>query len=256
MPHPAPAIRFPKPPLTPEECDSRVRAAVHRAIIGGAQPPDFAQLATALELRRDDVCASFRRLASAGTITLWPDSHSIRLVPPFAAGYGDVRVGGAVGADGARAWWAAGLWHALGIPAALAGAGVALPHAVVCVRDRSGGEPIRLQLVGPVVLHEPHEPEPVAILTRPFAHWWDDPTAAISAVRLLRPDHRPAATPAEGGTAGTAGTVVPLQQLWMLAQAWYADRLHQDRRPRPRTPAEARALVEEAGLHGPEWRLT
>lgn len=251
MSFPAPAIRFPKPPLSPEECDSQVREAVHGAVVAGARPPDFAQVATALELRRDEVCASFRRLAGAGTITLWPDSHSIRLVPPFAAGYADVRVSGAIGADGARGWWAEGLWHGLGIPAALAGAGIVLPHVVVRARDPLDGEPIGLQLVGPVVLHEPGETEPVALLTRPFAHWWNDPTAAVPAIRLLRSASRLHALPAAEG--GMTGTAVPLQNLWMLAQSWFAGRLRQHWRPH--TAPEAQEMVHRAGLGGAEWQL-
>lgn len=240
-PYPAPAIRFRKPPPSPDECDGSVLAAICQAVVGGAQPPDFARLASALELHRDDVCASFRRLASTGTIVLWPDSHSIRLVPPFTAGYGDVWVGGAVG-SGARGLRTSGVWHALGIPVALASAGVVLLQAVVSARDPAGGEPIRLRLAAPAMLPEPDDadqPEPIALLTIPFARWWDDPEAAIPAIRLARPggDH--------------TGSVVPPRRLCALARAWHADW------PRSRrwTRSEARALVAEAGLDGPDWQL-
>ncbi|MHB1224866.1 MAG: serine/threonine-protein kinase [Gemmatimonadaceae bacterium] len=248
-PYPAPAIHFRKPPPSPEECDGRILAAIRRVIVGGAQPPDFARLASALELRREDVCASFRHLARAGTITLWPETHSIRLVPPFTAGYGDVWVGGAAGSSGARGMSTSGLWHALGIPAALASAGVVLSQAVVSAHDPAGGEPIRLRLEGPAMLPEPDdpgdhgEPAPIASLTAPFARWWDDPVAAIPAIRLVR---------AGGERAGEhAGTTVPLRPLCALASAWHAEW------PRPRrlTRGEARALVAGAGLDGPEWQL-
>lgn len=243
-PYPAPPVRFRKPPPSPEECDRRVLSAIRQAILGGAQPPDFARLATEMELHRDDIRASFRRLASTGTIALWPESHSIRLVPPFTAGYGDMRVGGATGA-GARAWWASGLWHALGIPGVLADAGVTLAQAIVSARDPLGGEPMRLAVAGPAMLPEsvdssdPGDPGPMAVLTIPFARWWDDPVAAIPAVRLVR----------AGGAH--SGTVVPLRQLCALARAWHA---HWPE-PRRRTWAEARAAAAEAGLDGAEWQL-
>jgi hypothetical protein len=240
-PYPAPAIRFRKPPLSPDECDSRILAAICQAVAGGAQPPDFARLAGALELHREDVCASFRRLADTGAIVLWPETHSIRLVPPFTAGYGDVWVGGAMG-SGARGLRTSGLWHALGIPVALASAGVVLPQVVVSAGDPAGGEPIRLRLAGPAMLPEPDDPdqpEPVALLTVPFARWWDDPVAAIPAIRLARPggDH--------------TGPVVPLRRLCALVRAWHAEWP----RSRPWTRAEARALVAGAGLDGLDWRL-
>jgi hypothetical protein len=48
-----------------------------------------------------------------------------------------------------------------------------------------------------------------------------------------------------------AGPLVRLDQLWQLAVAWYANRLHPDsRRPQP---AEMRAIFAAAGLTGSFW---
>ncbi len=243
MSYPIPPVRFREPPLSPEECDAQVLQALVGAVVRGTNPPDFAQLATALELRRDEVCSSFQRLAQAGAITLWPDCYSIRLVPPFGAGSGDVTVGGALGSGGARNWRTWGLWHALGIPAALAGVGIEIPHVMLRVRNPQGGEPIPLQLSGSTVVQDPDEPEAVALITIPFANWWNDPAVAISAVTLVD----------SMSPAAVDGVVIPLQQLWELAGRWYPDRL----RPhwRPHTAAEARRLTESVGLHGAEWRI-
>ena len=47
------------------------------------------------------------------------------------------------------------------------------------------------------------------------------------------------------------GPLVRLEQLWQLAQAWYATRLRPDsRRPQP---AEMRAIFAGAGLTGDFW---
>lgn len=243
MPYPVPPVRFRKPPLSPEECDSQVRQALVGAIVNGANPPDFAQLAGALELRRDEVCSSFQRLTRTGELTLWPDSYSLRLLPPFGVGSGDVTVGGALVGGGARNWRTWGLWHALGIPAALAGIGLVLPAVTVGVRDPRGGEPIPLRLSGSTVSPDPGAPEPVVLIRSPFSRWWNDPAAAISAVTLVDSE----------AVGNAAGVTVPLQQLSDLARHWYADRL----RPqwRPYTSAEARTLADSVGLRGPEWQL-
>lgn len=47
------------------------------------------------------------------------------------------------------------------------------------------------------------------------------------------------------------GAIVPLEQVWELSKAWYADRL----RPgfRGRTIDEAVAALRHAGLTGPFW---
>jgi hypothetical protein len=49
------------------------------------------------------------------------------------------------------------------------------------------------------------------------------------------------------------GAVFSFEQLWRLADAWYADRLsHKWRR---RTPEEAEMVFSELGLTGEFWRL-
>ena len=49
------------------------------------------------------------------------------------------------------------------------------------------------------------------------------------------------------------GAVFSLEQLWLLADAWYANRLAADWRRR--TAEEAEALFAEVGLTGDFWRL-
>ncbi len=49
------------------------------------------------------------------------------------------------------------------------------------------------------------------------------------------------------------GAVFSLEQLWRLAEAWYANRLAPGWRRR--TAAEAEALFTELGLVGDFWRL-
>jgi hypothetical protein len=46
---------------------------------------------------------------------------------------------------------------------------------------------------------------------------------------------------------------VPLEQVWRLARAWYADRLDEDWAPR--TPDAAERLLTEAGFTGSFWFL-
>ena len=50
------------------------------------------------------------------------------------------------------------------------------------------------------------------------------------------------------------GAVFTLEQAWLLARAWYADRRSPDWRRR--TPEEAEALFASIGLTGDFWRLT
>lgn len=243
MPYPVPPVRFRKPPISPEECDAQVMQALVGAIVSGANPPDFAQLAIALELRRDEVCSSFQRLARTGEITLWPETHSIRLIAPFGAGSGDVTVGGAMVGGGARNWRVWGLWHALGIPAALSGIGIEMPQVTLRARDLQNGDPLLLRLSGPTVILDEGESEPVAVLSSPFHRWWNDPEAAISAVTLV----------GSARVNPASGSVIPLHLLCELAWRWHADRLQPHWHAH--TVDQARALTDTVGLHSPEWQL-
>jgi hypothetical protein len=49
------------------------------------------------------------------------------------------------------------------------------------------------------------------------------------------------------------GALFEPEQLWRLADAWYADRLSPDWRRK--TPDEVEALLAEIGLTGDFWRL-
>jgi hypothetical protein len=49
------------------------------------------------------------------------------------------------------------------------------------------------------------------------------------------------------------GTVFTPEQMWQLAQAWYANRMSPDWRRK--SPEEIEALFAEIGLSGDFWRL-
>ena len=50
------------------------------------------------------------------------------------------------------------------------------------------------------------------------------------------------------------GALMSLEQQWRLASLWYRGRLERDWRRR--TPVEAQAVFEEAGLRGDFWDLS
>jgi hypothetical protein len=55
------------------------------------------------------------------------------------------------------------------------------------------------------------------------------------------------------GSAEGEGVTIPASQLQRLAAAWYGNHL----KPawQPRTPAQSQAVLDQAGLSGPFWRL-
>ena len=54
-------------------------------------------------------------------------------------------------------------------------------------------------------------------------------------------------------TGRTKGAVVPLEQVWRLARAWYSDPRGADWRPRTRD--ENQVVLASVGLTGQFWQL-
>lgn len=54
-------------------------------------------------------------------------------------------------------------------------------------------------------------------------------------------------------TGNARGAVVPLAQVWRLAQGWYSD--PRDSAWRPRTRDESQQVLASAGLTGEFWEL-
>jgi alkylmercury lyase-like protein len=54
-------------------------------------------------------------------------------------------------------------------------------------------------------------------------------------------------------TSNAKGAVVPLAQVWALAQAWYTD--PRDAAWRPRARNESQAVIDSVGLIGEFWEL-
>lgn len=54
-------------------------------------------------------------------------------------------------------------------------------------------------------------------------------------------------------TGNTRGAVVPLEQVWQLAKAWYAD--PRDYNWKPRTRDESQAVLSSVGLTDAFWEL-
>ncbi len=54
-------------------------------------------------------------------------------------------------------------------------------------------------------------------------------------------------------TGHPRGASLDLEQMWTLAERWYAGRLSPEWRGR--SPEEAQAIVDEVGLTGEFWRL-
>jgi hypothetical protein len=216
--------------------DLQVRLAVYHYILEHTTAPAPATLAAQLGLALPAVRQSLARLHQQHLLVLEPDGHSIRMAHPFSAiptGY-PVTVG-------QQRFWANCAWDSLGIPAVLH------RDARIDTTFTYSGEPTSYAaaagaLVAPDggVVHFP----------LPFRHWYDDLIRTCATMLLFRSD---AAVDAWCAATGEPrGDTVPLAQVWALSLEWYAPRL--DPTYQGRTPAQAVAVFDRAGLRSSFWK--
>ena len=67
------------------DLDVRVRGAIYSRVMSSGFVPLAADVAAALDVSRDDVLASFRRLAEGRIVALQRDTGELLMVPPFSA---------------------------------------------------------------------------------------------------------------------------------------------------------------------------
>lgn len=222
-------------PPTTDQIDAEVRQAVYRTFAEG-RVPRRSFVARALRLPFDEVRRSYDRLAAARVFVLQPGSGEVLMAMPFSAVPTPFRVEGPQ-----VAWWAACAWDALGIAAATS---QDVRITTACADCQA-----------PMVVHVRRgslvEPEGVAHVAVPAAHWWDDIGFTGATLRLFRSEEHVQRWAHAAGLA--PGAILPLTQLWALARAWYYDRLSPSWQRKP--IEELQAVLERVGLTGPFWAL-
>ena len=139
--------------------DTDVKLAIYQTTAASGRVPTADAVAASVGATREDVIASFGRLAAQRLLALDRGGEAIRMAPPFSA----VPTQHRVRVDGTE-YFANCAWDALGIPAAL--------HrpAKVLSRCEQSGAPLELSvdLSGPA-------PSPWLFHCQvPAAGWWKD----------------------------------------------------------------------------------
>lgn len=140
--------------------DEDVRLHIYRRFVEDATPPSVAQTSAALGVSRDDVAASYRRLAEGHVVVLEPGSLDVWMANPLSARPTSFRVR----TEGGREYFAPCVWDAPGILAMLEIDGTADTVCPDC------DAPLSLEVRdGDLV-----PTEAVAHFAVPARRWWDD----------------------------------------------------------------------------------
>jgi Alkylmercury lyase/LexA DNA binding domain len=141
------------------ETDRRVRRQVYDTAMNRGYPPAIAEIASALDLRRQEAEESLSRLAAGRVLVLQPDSGEILMANPFSAVPTPFSVELA-----SFACYGNCIWDALGIPA--------LVRQDARIKTSCGdcGLALALSVVDGRVSGDPS----VVHFAIPARHWWDD----------------------------------------------------------------------------------
>lgn len=217
------------------EIDLRVRHFIVTELAETGRAPMLEDVAMELSLRLDALRAALQRLHEAHLLVLDADGRLL-MAHPFSNVPTGFRVtSGGTGYDANCAL------DALGIPAAL--------NRDCAVTMQVPGEQgkFRCQVRGGVLDAE----DALVHFPLPLRQWYDDIVFTCANILLFRSVEAVDEWCAARGVA--KGAVVPLAQVWALAQAWYANRLDRDYHGRSATEAEA--ILASVGLTGPFWRF-
>lgn len=143
-----------------EAQDVAVRCAVYERAVASGRVPSSNTVAADLALDREQVLASFERLAQAHVLVLQPESREILMANPFSALPTEylVRVD-------ERSWWGNCAWDALGILAMVGEAGQVIARCPDC------GEGLELRVERDQVRSGRSV---LAHFAVPARSWWDD----------------------------------------------------------------------------------
>jgi len=214
-----------------------LHAALVRGILERGHCPANAELAQSLGLNEPALRQRLRALAEIHGVVLHPHDDRPWLVHPFSL----TPTLNYVEAEGGS-WWAPCLWCAFGIAALVGGA------ARIHTRLGAEAEPVVIQTSNGVPVSQR---DLVVHFAVPPARAWQNVHEHCALVLPFRSERAISEWCVARGIA--MGEAVPLEQVSLLALAWYGD--HASPQWRKWSVAEAQQLFRGAGLTSSFWDL-
>lgn len=220
-----------------QEFQDLVRIQVNRYIFSNGYAPSTFELSELLNTDEPDVKKALEQLAMNHAIVLHPNSFNIWVAHPFATSPTLFWV-----ESGSRRWWGNCAWCSLGIAA------LTKSDTIIFTKVSGEAEPLQINITGERVIQK----DLLVHFAIPARRLWDNVIYSCANMLAFQ-------------TAGQVdewcqrhnvakGQVVPIEQAWDLARAWYGNYL--DDTWTRKTPEYAESIFKKAGLTGSFWQLT
>jgi len=214
----------------------RVRGELTRQIAEQGRAPSNDELAKSLGCSLSDIEDALLALHSSHSLLLHPHKVEPWVVHPFALYPASCWV-----QVGSRGYWAACLYCAFGIAAAL--------NSDADIFTRFGGE--SKQCIVRVRDQDVIEKDLVFHLSTPIREWWDNVIHSCASFQPFCNEIEVEDWCKRHGSP--KGAVVPLSQMWQFANAWYGNYVSQPWHKR--SLDEIREVLQSNNLVGPFWNI-
>jgi hypothetical protein len=225
---------------------TELRVFVYDTIARRGRPPASTEIGAHFGITPDDARGAVADAALGKTLFPDPNTGEIAIAGPVAANPTPYRVS----ANGVT-WFASSAWDMLGVAAMFQ------TEVAVDTKCADCGEPVRF-FIDPLgfpafrFVKGSIDDKSVIHFLVPARQWQTDIARACATMTLFKNEEHLNRWLKAG--AMTKGAVVGLDQVWRLAQMWYAD---DPRGPywRPRTTEEQQKVLDAVGLRGAFWKF-
>lgn len=219
-----------------DDIQNSIRYQVNRFIFDSGFAPSVTQLAELLALSQSEVENGLTALANNHAIVLHPNSFDIWVAHPFALfpTLFWVKTQG-------QQWWGNCPWCSLGI------ASLTKTDTEIFTKLKGQQEPLKIEIINNEIVQK----EYVVHFPIPAREFWDNVIYTCSMMLIFENESEIDIWCKQHNKP--KGEVLPIEQVWELAQIWYGNYLDPDFKRKSKEIAEA--MFEQVGLTSSFWKL-
>lgn len=219
-----------------DELQNKIRYQVNRFIFDNGIAPTVEQLSALLDLDEKDIENGLTALANNHAIVLHPNSFDIWVAHPFALFPTLFWV-----KTTDKQWWGNCPWCSLGI------ASLTRADTEIFTKLKGQQEPLKIDIKNNEIVQKDY----VVHFPIPANKFWDNVIYTCSMMLIFKDENEINEWCKQHNKP--KGEVLPIQQVWELAQIWYGNYLDKDFKRKTKEIAEN--MFEQVGLTSNFWKL-
>lgn len=219
-----------------DELQNKIRYQVNRFIFDNGYAPAVEQLAGLLNLSENEIENGLTALANNHAIVLHPGSFNIWVAHPFALFPTLFWVETAE-----KQWWGNCPWCSLGI------ASLTKTDTNIFTKLKGEREPLKIEIKSNKIIQQNY----LVHFPIPAGKFWDNVIYTCSMMLIFKDENEIDAWCQQHNKP--RGEVLPIEQVWELAQIWYGNYL--DIGFKRKTKEIAQSMFAQVGLTSDFWKL-